>query len=64
MMEYSPTRVKGAVAGSGSADKRRWQEMVRRLLGHGAVLHPADAADAAAVALCHVAYAPSMVTVR
>ena len=64
VIEYSPNQVTDAVAGYGSADKEQMQEMVRRLLGHSAVLRPADAADAAAVALCHVAYAPSMVTVR
>jgi len=58
VVEYSPNQVKEAVAGHGAADKEQVQEMVRRLLGHPAVLRPADAADAAAVALCHVAYSP------
>lgn len=60
VVEYSPNQVKEAVAGYGSADKEQVQEMVRRLLGHTAVLRPADAADAAAVALCHVAYSPAL----
>ncbi|MEI2652365.1 MAG: crossover junction endodeoxyribonuclease RuvC [Microthrixaceae bacterium] len=64
VIEYSPNQVKEAVAGYGAADKEQMQEMVQPLLGHSAVLRPADAADAAAVALCHVAYAPSMVTAR
>lgn len=58
VVEYSPNQVKEAVAGYGSAGKEQVQEMVRRLLGHPTVLRPADAADAAAVALCHLAYAP------
>ena len=58
VIEYSPNQVKEAVAGHGAADKEQVQEMVRRLLGHPSVLRPADAADAAAVALCHVAHAP------
>ena len=64
VVEYSPNQVKEAVAGYGSADKEQVQEMVRRLLGHPTVLRPADAADAAAVALCHVAYAPSLMAGR
>lgn len=60
VVEYSPNQVKEAIAGYGSADKEQVQEMVRRLLGHTTVLRPADAADAAAVALCHVAQAPAL----
>lgn len=60
VVEYSPNQVKEAVAGHGAASKEQVQEMVRRLLGQSAVLRPADAADAAAVALCHVAYAPTV----
>jgi crossover junction endodeoxyribonuclease RuvC len=53
--EYSPNEIKSAVAGDGAADKRQVQEMVRRLLGLAAPPRPADAADAAAIALTHVA---------
>ncbi|MEZ5323087.1 MAG: crossover junction endodeoxyribonuclease RuvC [Microthrixaceae bacterium] len=56
VVEYSPNQVKESVCGYGSADKSQVQEMVRRLLGHRRVFRPADAADAAAVALCHVAH--------
>lgn len=52
--EYSPREVKQAVASYGDADKRQMQEMVRILLGMPAVPHPDDAADALAVAICHV----------
>ena len=50
--EYSPSRVKGAVAGSGRAATPQVQAMVQRLLGLQRA--PArDAADALAVAICH-----------
>ena len=55
VVEYSPNEVKEAVAGWGGADKAEVAEMVRVLLGLPATLRPADAADAVAVALCHLA---------
>jgi crossover junction endodeoxyribonuclease RuvC len=55
VVEYSPNEVKSAVAGHGAADKAQVQEMVRRLLGLSAPPRPPDAADAAAIALTHVA---------
>lgn len=58
VVEYSPNQVKDAVAGHGGADKAQVQSMVRRLLGLRTDPRPPDAADAAAVALCHVAMAP------
>jgi crossover junction endodeoxyribonuclease RuvC len=54
VVEYSPSEVKHAVAGYGKADKAQMQEMVRIILGLDVVPHPDDAADALAVALCHV----------
>ena len=57
VVEYSPNEVKGAVAGHGAADKDEVATMVQLLLGLPKPPHPADAADAAAVALCHVAIA-------
>ena len=51
---YAPSQVKGAVADYGAASKAQVQEMVRLLLGLGTVSLPEDAADALAVALCHV----------
>lgn len=59
VVQYSPNEVKLAVAGDGAADKQQVQHMVRRLLGLTAVPRPADAADAAALALCHLAHAPA-----
>ncbi|GIW71567.1 MAG: crossover junction endodeoxyribonuclease RuvC [Planctomycetota bacterium] len=52
--EYQPALVKKAVTGSGRAGKAQVQEMVRRLLGLGVRPALADAADALAVALCHL----------
>ncbi|HTC62516.1 MAG TPA: crossover junction endodeoxyribonuclease RuvC [Candidatus Saccharimonadales bacterium] len=51
---YSPREVKASVAGYGNASKEQMQQMVRALLGMGETPEPADAADALAVALCHV----------
>ena len=52
--EYKPLEVKQAIAGYGGADKRQVQEMVRMLLQLEQVPEPDDAADAVAVAVCHV----------
>jgi Holliday junction resolvasome RuvABC endonuclease subunit len=51
---YSPREVKSSVAGYGHADKRQVQEMVRALLTMEEIPEPSDAADALAVALCHL----------
>jgi crossover junction endodeoxyribonuclease RuvC len=51
---YSPREVKASVAGYGQADKRQMQVMVRALLSMPELPEPADAADALAVALCHL----------
>lgn len=58
VVEYSPNQVKEAVAGWGGAAKEQVQRMVQTLLGLPFVPRPADAADAAALALCHLAQAP------
>jgi len=52
--EYKPLEIKQAVAGYGGADKRQVQEMVRMLLNLKDVPQPDDAADAVAVAVCHI----------
>lgn len=59
--EYSPNEVKGAVAGDGDADKDQVQRMVQILLDLPVAPSPPDAADAAAVALTHVAVSPGLV---
>jgi crossover junction endodeoxyribonuclease RuvC len=51
---YSPREVKACVAGYGHAAKEQMQHMVRAQLGMSETPEPADAADALAVALCHV----------
>jgi crossover junction endodeoxyribonuclease RuvC len=51
---YSPREVKATVAGYGNADKQQVQQMVRAMLQLSETPEPADAADALAVALCHV----------
>jgi crossover junction endodeoxyribonuclease RuvC len=51
---YTPSEVKAAVTGSGQADKAQVTTMVTRLLKLPASPRPADAADALALAICHV----------
>jgi crossover junction endodeoxyribonuclease RuvC len=58
VVEYSPNQVKQAVAGFGGADKVQVERMVRTLVGLTVPLKPVDAADAVALALCHLAHAP------
>ncbi len=50
---HTPSEVKAAVTGYGSADKKQVGAMVARLLGLDEVPKPADAADALALAICH-----------
>jgi crossover junction endodeoxyribonuclease RuvC len=52
--EYTPLEVKQAVVGYGGADKNQVQQMVRTILGLIEVPQPDDAADALAVAICHI----------
>lgn len=58
VVEYSPNQVKQAVAGVGQATKDQMERMVQTLLGIQQPLRPVDAADAVAIALCHLAHAP------
>src|SRR5262245_53841416 len=51
---YAPRLIKASVAGYGHADKRQLQLMVRSLLNLEEIPEPSDAADALAVALCHL----------
>jgi crossover junction endodeoxyribonuclease RuvC len=55
---YTPQQVKGAVCGTGRADKDQVARMVGRLLGLGAPPAPDHAADALAVAVCELNRAP------
>jgi crossover junction endodeoxyribonuclease RuvC len=52
--EYTPNQVKQAITGSGRADKRQMQEMIKRLLHLEEIPKPDDAADALSIALCHI----------
>jgi crossover junction endodeoxyribonuclease RuvC len=52
--EYTPLQVKMALTGYGRADKNQVQQMVKTLLKLKEIPKPDDAADAIAVALCHV----------
>lgn len=56
---HTPSEVKAAVTGSGRADKAQVSSMVTRLLGLTEAPKPADAADALAIAICHVWRAPT-----
>lgn len=52
--EYTPLAVKQAVTGYGGADKNQVQQMVKALLELESIPKPDDAADALAVAICHL----------
>jgi crossover junction endodeoxyribonuclease RuvC len=54
VFEYKPAEVKQALVGYGGANKAQMQEMSRMLLGLAEVPRPDDAADAIAVAICHL----------
>ena len=54
VVEYSPNQVKQAVTGVGGASKDQMERMVQTLLGIDRPLRPVDAADAVALALCHL----------
>lgn len=62
IVEYTPAEVKRAVVGYGRAEKRQVAEMVRLLLDLDEVPSPYDAADALAVAICHLHASTSAVT--
>jgi|SRR4051812_8839586 crossover junction endodeoxyribonuclease RuvC len=52
--EYSPLSIKSAVVGYGRAEKHQVQQMVARLLRLAEIPEPPDAADALAIAICHL----------
>jgi crossover junction endodeoxyribonuclease RuvC len=54
VLEYTPAEIKRAVVGYGRAEKTQIQQMVKLLLGLDRVPSPHDAADALAVAICHL----------
>ena len=54
VFEYTPNEVKQSVTGYGAADKKQVQEMIRTILHLKEIPKPDDAADALAIALCHL----------
>ena len=54
VVEYTPAEIKRAVVGYGRAEKQQVGQMVKLLLGLNAAPSPHDAADALAVAICHL----------
>lgn len=54
VISYSATRIKNAITGHGRASKGQVQATIRSMLGLTEIPEPADAADAVAVALCHI----------
>ena len=54
LFEYTPAEIKRAVVGYGRAEKPQVQQMIKLLLGLDAAPQPHDAADALAVAICHL----------
>jgi len=59
VVEYTPAEIKQAVVGYGRAEKHQVQHMVKLLLGLATPPSPHDAADALAVAICHVHSMPA-----
>ncbi|MFF0609930.1 crossover junction endodeoxyribonuclease RuvC [Nocardia tengchongensis] len=57
---HTPSQVKAAVTGNGTADKAQVTAMVTRILGLAVAPKPADAADALALAICHCWRAPML----
>ena len=54
LYEYTPLQIKQALTGVGRAEKKQVQYMVKSILGLDSIPRPDDAADALAVALCHI----------
>ncbi len=57
VVEYAPLKIKSSVVGFGLANKEQVQYMVARLLDLPEPPQPADAADALAIAICHLHHA-------
>ncbi len=60
VFEYAPLKIKSTVVGYGLASKEQVQLMVARLLNLDKVPEPADAADALAIAICHIHHAQTL----
>ena len=64
VVEYAPAEIKRAIVGYGRAEKGQMQQMVKLLLGLDTAPSPHDAADALAVAICHLHLSTSAVARR
>ena len=64
VVEYTPAEIKRAVVGYGRAEKHQVQQMIKLLLGLDEPPSPHDAADALAVAICHLHSMPAGVVGR
>ncbi len=62
--QHTPTEVKAAISGNGRADKAQVGHMVMRILSLAGPPRPADAADAVALAICHLWRAPALERIR
>jgi crossover junction endodeoxyribonuclease RuvC len=62
--EYAPAEIKRAVVGYGRAEKPQVQQMVKLLLGLDETPRPHDAADALAVAICHLHHGTGVIADR
>lgn len=54
LMEYTPNEVKQSITGYGAAEKKQIQMMIKALLNLPEIPKPDDAADALAIAICHI----------
>jgi crossover junction endodeoxyribonuclease RuvC len=63
VVEYTPAEIKRAVVGYGRAEKQQVQQMIKLLLGLDEPPSPHDAADALAVAICHLHSMPKAIAV-
>ncbi|WP_300080150.1 crossover junction endodeoxyribonuclease RuvC [Propioniciclava sp.] len=62
--QHTPTEVKASITGNGRADKAQVGQMVMRILDLAAPPKPADAADAVALAMCHLWRAPAIARIE
>jgi len=61
VIEYTPNQVKQAITGSGRADKKQMQAMIKRLLNLDEIPEPDDAADGLSIALCHIHFENNLI---
>lgn len=62
--QHTPSEIKAAITGNGRADKAQVGQMVMRILRLDAPPKPADAADAVALAVCHLWRAPALARIQ